>query len=115
MEKIKKIIITCSDEVLSEHETIEDAWQAEPSSACHVIDFEAGRVWSPAIENNTWFGNWRLASPLLTGRLLAKFKGANPLLFNYVDIRRKAIEALRRTKDYAALLEIARRLNVDIK
>ena len=115
MEKMKKIIITCLDEVISEHETIEDAWQAEPSSACHVVDFEAGQVWSPAIEGNTWFGGWRLASPRVTGKLLEKFKGANPLQFNYVDVRRKAIEALRRTKDYTVLLEIARRLNVNVR
>jgi len=115
MEKIKKVIITCLDEVISEHETIEDAWQAEPSSACHVIDFEVGQVWSPAIEGNTWFGNWRLASPLITGRLLQKFEERNPLLFNYVDVRHKVIGALRKTKDYALLLEIARRLNVNVR
>jgi len=115
MEKMKKIIITCLDEVISEHETIEDAWQAEPSSACHVVDFEAGQVWSPAIEDNTWYGNWRLASPQVTGKLLEKFKESNPLMFNYVDVRRRAIEALRRTKNYALLLEIARRLNVNVR
>ena len=115
MEKIKKIIITISDEVLSEHETIEDAWQAKPSYACRVIDFEAVQVWTPAIEDNTWSGKWRLASPRVTGKLLEKFKGANPLQFNYVDVRQKAIEALRRTKDYALLLEIARRLNVNVR
>jgi len=112
MEKIKKVIITCSDSVLSEHETIEDAWQAEPSSACYVVDFENGQVWSPVIENNTWFGNWKLASPLLTEILLQRFNERNPLQFNYVEIRRRTIDALRKTKDFALLLEIARRLNV---
>jgi len=115
MEKIKKIIITCLDEVLSEHENLEDAWQAEPSSACHVVDFEAGQVWSPAIEDNTWYGNWRLASPRITGKLLEKFKERNPLQFNYVEIRRRTIDALRKTKDFALLLEIARGLNVNVR
>ena len=53
MEKIKKVIITCLDEVLSEHGTLDDAWQAEPSSACHVVDFKNDQVWSPVIEGNT--------------------------------------------------------------
>lgn len=115
MEKIKRVIITCLDEVLSEHETIEDAWQAEPTSACRVIDFETGQVWSPIIEENTWWGNWKIASPEITGGLLEKFRKSNPLLFNYAEIRRKTIDALRKTKNYAVVLEIARRLNVNVR
>ena len=68
------IKITCLQEVLGEYDCMEDAWNAEPSSACRVINFVTGEVFTPVIVENTWYGEFKIASPETTKILLEEFK-----------------------------------------
>ena len=50
MIEIKDKIVICADNIHSEHASMEEAWQTEPTESCYVIDFETGKVWIPVID-----------------------------------------------------------------
>jgi|GEM_PF-4616725 len=116
MIEIKDKIVICADNIHSEHASMEEAWQTEPTESCYVIDFETGKVWIPVIDRyNNWWGDWKLASPRETGKLLERFKDANPVKFDYGKIKQKTENALRKIKDNAVILEMANRLKIKIR
>ena len=109
------IVVNCLGELLSEHTTMQEAWATEPTSACYIINWHTGEVFSPVVEDNTFYGEFEHASPTLTGTLLEQHKEHNPLEFDYKKIRRRVEDALRKTDNNAILLEMARRLKAKIR
>lgn len=114
MKKI--IVVNVLGEVLSEHEKMWEAWLTDPGSGCHVINFLTGEVFSPVgIVGNMWWGEYDLAPPQEAARLLILHRDSNPMEFDYVKIRRRVEDALRKTSDQSILLEMARRLGVKVR
>ena len=94
--------------------SVPEAHRDGVTSAVRIIDWERGEVHVPIVEENTWHGDWALASPERAAALMKKHEVDNPMSFNYTKIRRRVEDALRKTQDEGLILETALRLGVKI-
>jgi hypothetical protein len=86
------------------------------TSATHIIDWVENTVLLPTIYENMWYGQWHRPKAKVEARFLeaATADGLNPNTYDWIKIRRRVEDALRKSNDHSKLLRIALELGVKL-
>ncbi len=114
----KRISLVCRVMGEVHEEKYASLWEAKKSgtSATHIINWDTSEVWYPTIYENTWEGDWHIASPKLAAETLhsATKDGLCPFDYDFPKIRRRIEDRLRKGASESELYEIALTLNVKL-